>query len=151
MKYFLISVILVSFQGCSHRNAFSNFDLTLTQRNIVSNTQSAKINSLRGINGIFHLVYLNNRAIKVEKHRENFLLSIYIKKGDINNYNFYLNNTPALKIKEVDTNKYDQVIHKTQTWNKYYLITFKQCEKKTMDFVLQDKQGIESKLTYRKY
>lgn len=151
MKYFLISVILLFFQGCSHRDAFSNFDLSLTQRKIVSNMQSAKINSLKGINGIFHLLYLNNTDMQVENNRENFLLSIYIKKGDIKNYNFYLNNTPALKVQEVNTNKYDQVIHKTQTWNKYYLVTFKHSEKKTMEFILQDKQGIESKLTYKKY
>ncbi len=126
MKYLLPSLfILLFFNACSYKNAYSSFDMNKTSELVESNTLSSKIESKNGVIGLISVTYLNNIYKTDFKNEEVFLISLYMKDKQTE-YSLKLNHELALKTTKVTENdKFFNLLINKNSWNDNYLISFK--------------------------
>ena len=150
MKYFLITLTFLLFlSGCSYQNAFSKFNMNKEEELLAANTQSAKIESEEGINGVFTAIYLNNIYKDKYQNEDMFFISVYMKDKNIK-YGFMLNKLNSLKIEKIENlNEFTALMRTKEKWNTYYLVSFKSTEKK-IDLILFGKDFSSAQLHYLK-
>ena len=150
MKYFLIALTFLTFaSGCSRQNAFSKFDMSKEQELLESNSQSSKLESKDGVEGVFTIVYLNNAYKDEYKEVEAFLVSIYVK--DLKrNFTLSLNGQDPLSVQKLlKSNKFAKISKSENSWRERYLFTFKK-DDNDLDLILRSGDSSSTKLTFVK-
>ncbi len=159
MKYILSTLLFtLLFNGCSHQNAFSEFNIDKEQEKSISSLQSAKIIFKKNIYGVFSALYLNNIDPEVFNQEETFYTYFYIKNIDDDlmlNYieqSLTLNGKPIQKIEELSSkNRFSYLSSTNNEWNKYYLITFKkEIEEGELKLMFKTKKESSIPLIYHK-
>ena len=160
MRTFLIFFsFLVFFNGCSEKNAFSEFNMLKSEELSVTSLLSSKILFKNGeINGIFSAIYLNEIYPQKFNDDEYFFVFYYVKDSkDINNpqnlvysdLNIKLNSNLPLKILKLpEENKFSHLVNIRNNWSRYYLIAFKKSD--SINLVLENGEASSSQLKYEK-
>ena len=150
MKYFLITLTFLLFMsGCSYQTAFSKFNMTKEEQLLAANTQSSKIESKNGIDGVFTAIYLNNVYKKTYFGDDYFFVSVYMKNPKTL-YDFKLNENLAKETRKIEgLNEFTALMKSKEKWNRYYLVSFKSTKKK-INLVLFAKEFSSAQLHYLK-
>jgi len=135
MKYLLLLLpFLTLFNGCSHKNAYSYFEMNTQTQLFESNTQSMKIIGSRGLEGLLTVAYLNNIDSNISQDQEHFLVSLYMKDKN-SSYSFKLNAESPISIKSLENKeKYNSFFESQSPWSKNTLITFKRSSDLNLTF-----------------
>jgi len=151
MKYFLITILfLLLTNGCSTKNAYSEFEMSDEEELITTYTQSSKIKNKDGVIGIMNGVYINNTDKVYFDDLEHFLVSIYMKDQN-ENYNFKLNKKIPIAVKELeDIKEFSTYIKNPKKWEKHYIVSFKKSGK-TLNLILENKGSDLSVLRFKKF
>ncbi|WP_457743984.1 hypothetical protein [Sulfurimonas sp.] len=126
MKIYLIILILtILFNGCAHKSAFEDFNLTKKQELSEDVLRSLKIEKNGVVEGIITALYLNN--IDKVHYKNNEFFYIYMYTTDQNSsISFLLNSKKAINIEQLQNpNKFTHLTNVDAKWLKYYLIEFK--------------------------
>ena len=126
MKTFLtILTILILFQGCGEKNAFSRFKLSEKQELGLNSLQSSKLKNGNQVNGVMSVVYLNQTDPDNFKSGEVFYVFMYTKDR-AEAIEFTLNgHTPSLYVKELTSdNEFTHLTSIDTKWNRYFVVTF---------------------------
>jgi len=156
---FILAVLLITFSGCSHKNAFSNFQMSKEQELSASSFQSSKIKSGEQVDGIFSAIYLNEVYPKSFTQNEYFYIHLYLKE-DREMYNpnsldelklkVKLNKNLPIKIKELEReNQFSNLIKVENRWTKYYLVSFDK-QDGNLSLVLENDLSFSDALVYQK-
>ena len=140
MNYFILNFILILlFSGCSHRNAFSQFEMQKKKELSVSYLQSYKLMQDDKVKGIMSVIYLNNAFRKEFQNYETFYVSIYLKDSSLDIKNdFYLDDEEAISVEKLpNNNKFKNLIISENSWNSFYLVKFKKSLSKKIKLVLK--------------
>jgi hypothetical protein len=127
MKTFLITTLfLLVIDGCSTRNAFTNFNLTQNQAKSEDSILNAKIYKGKKITGVVSAVYLNRVLPKEYNTHEYFYIVLYDKhKNTDKKIKFIVNGKEALAIKKLkENNEFSDLISSNSDWKRYYLVEF---------------------------
>ncbi len=126
MKYFIITfTFLLLFNGCSNKNAYSHFNMSLEEELFESNTQNSKIEFGENIKGTFTVTYLNNIDKNISKKEDQFLVSIYMKDKN-QSYEFKLNNIKPIRVEKLpQNNRYMHFLKLQTSWYQNSLVIFK--------------------------
>jgi len=157
--FFIILIFLISFTGCSNKNAFDKFKLTKEQELSISSLQSSKIVSKTGeVEGVFSAIYLNEIYPESFNTDEYFFIYIFIKNSkEMNNprdnietdLRLKLNSKLPIKIKKLpQNNRFSKLVSIKSTWSKYYLVAFE--KEDTLSLVLENGQSSSASLVYQK-
>jgi len=151
MKYFLITILfLLLTNGCSTKNAYSEFEMSDEEELITTYTQSSKIKNKDGVIGIMNGVYIINTDKVYFDDLEHFLVSIYMKDQN-ENYNFKLNKKIPIAVKELeDIKEFSTYIKNPKKWEKHYIVSFKKSGK-TLNLILENKGSDLSVLRFKKF
>jgi len=123
MKYFFLVYMIFIFNGCSSKNAFSEFNLTKEQELSVSNLKSIEI---KNENGIFSAIYLDEIDKKRFSDGEYFYVELYTK-DNLNQIKskLSLNGEKTTTIKELNyNNEYSKYVTIHNRWKKYFIVKF---------------------------
>jgi len=143
-------ILLVSslFFGCSSKSAMSVFDSDELYEKGLEYTQVEDIINSFETKAIINATYLNSTDSSWDNDYQNFLIGIYIvddnsdeKDMYINNkkYKLTLNDKTPFKIKELkSTNKLYNHIPVKNPHAKYYIVSFKKDDKKTLKLVYEN-------------
>ncbi len=151
MKYLVLFFTIVFLSGCSHKNAFSNFDIDIDQQLSMQHYKKIKLTKNDKIIGTFSSLYLNEIYPDRYNKNEYFFLYIYLKESqNIENYTIKLNKKTPLKIKKLNPdNKFSKLTNERNKWSKYYLVSFEETGKKlTLSF--GNDQSILASIVYLK-
>jgi len=150
MKTFLIIILFMfAFHGCSNRNAFSSFKITVEQEKAEDNMQSSKIKNGEIIDGLVTAIYLNKVVSKTYKENEYFYIYLYTKH-DNSNIKFLLNGNAPLKVEELESqNMFTHLTSFNAEWSKYYLVAFK-VEDANLSFSVKNAQFSSNELLFEK-
>ncbi len=160
MKYFFLSInFILLFAGCSHNNAFTQFKMTKEQELSISSLQSSKITLDEKVDGVFSAIYLNKVYPDAFNQNEYFYIYIYLKDAkkmyDPNSLDdielvVKLNGKTPIKIKNLPSeNQFSHLISTKSKWNRYYIVAFKESEKK-LNLVLENGNSSSAILMYQK-
>ncbi|MCF6330546.1 MAG: hypothetical protein L3I99_03245 [Sulfurimonas sp.] len=131
MKYIVLFLALLILSGCSHKKAFSNFDMNLEQQLSAQYFKKTKLVKNNKIIGTFSSIYLNE--IYPDKYNKNeyFYISIYLKDTqNKENYVIELNKNSPLEIEKLSNdNKFSKLVNERNKWSKYYLVSFEETGK----------------------
>jgi hypothetical protein len=155
----LTSLLFLS--GCSHQNAFTKFELSGDQEAAMASLQSSKIQYSDKVAGVVSVIYLNEVYPKSYNGKEYFLLYFYLKEDqkeifdptilEHRDLQVQLNNTQAIKIKQLPTNNRFAHLSGTQSkWSRYYLVAFQEQSKNQLSLVLKDGKYSSNNITFRK-
>lgn len=158
--FFIILIFSIFFTGCSRKNAFYEFKMSKAQELSIASIQSSKILSKEGeINGLFSAIYLNEVYPETYNEDEYFFVFFFTKEarelydqsnpidGDLK---LTLNLQLPDKIEKLPSdNKFSHLIDTKNSWNGYYLVTFKKAD--SISLVLQNDTLSSSALKYKKY
>ena len=151
MKYLILFFTIVFLSGCSHKNAFSNFDIDIDQQLSMQHFKKIKLTKNGKIIGTFSSLYLNEIYPDRYNKNEYFFVYIYLKDSqNIENYMIKLNKKIPLKIKKLNPdNKFSELTNERNKWSKYYLVSFEEMGKKlTLSF--GNNQSILASIVYQK-
>ncbi|MCF6339690.1 MAG: hypothetical protein L3J10_02905 [Sulfurimonas sp.] len=157
--FFIVLIFLISFAGCSSKNAFDKFKLTKEQELSISSLQNSKITSKTGeVDGVFSAIYLNEIYPESFNTDEYFFVYTFIKDSkEMNNpkdkvetdLTLKLNSKPPIKLKKLpQNNRFSKLVSIKSAWNKYYLVAFKADE--NLSLVLENGQSSSASLVYQK-
>jgi len=150
MKTFLIIILFMfAFDGCSTKNAFSSFKITLEQEKSEDNIQSSKIKDGEIIDGLVTAIYLNKVIPQTYKENEYFYVYLYTKHNN-DNIKFLLNGNEALKVEELEAeNIFTYLTSFKADWSRYYLVAFK-AEDANLSFSVKNAQFSSNELIFEK-
>ena len=150
MKTFLIIILfMLTFDGCSTKNAFSNFKITPEQEKCEDNMQSSKIKDGKIVDGLVTAIYLNRVVPQTYKENEYFYVYLYTKHNN-DNIKFLLNGNRALRVEELEAeNMFTHLTSFKAEWSRYYLVAFK-AEDANLSFSVQNAQFSSNKLVFEK-
>ncbi len=131
MKYIVLFLTLLILSGCSHKNAFSNFDMDPHQQLSAQYFKKIKLIKNNKIIGTFSSIYLNEIFPDKYNKNEYFYISIYLKESqNKENYVIKLNKNDPLEIKALSNdNKFSKLTNERNKWSKYYLVSFEETDK----------------------
>ena len=131
MRLFLIiSLSLVTFLGCTHKNAFDRFDMTQERERSEESIQSSKVMNKESAYGVVTAVHLNKAYPELYKDAEYFYIYLNID-GDDKESVFELNGSKSMLVEELNnTNEFTKITHFDAEWKRYYLVGFKKEEGK---------------------
>jgi len=149
MKSILIlTTLMLIFDGCSHKNAFSNFEMTQKQELGASSLQNSKVKEGERVDGIFSAIYLNEVYPKSFNQNEYFYVFYYLKNEE--NTSLKLNGLAPLKIKKLEKeNQFSHLVKVQNRWTQYYLVSFAQQEN-NISLVFENGQSFSDTLVYQK-
>lgn len=157
MKYFfLISIFLIFFTGCSQKNAFVKFNMSKDEERSVSSLQTSQIIDKKGeIAGVISVVYLNEVYPKKFDKYDSFFVYIYMKDSkniDLMDpkINLEMNEQVPVSSTELPSdNEFTHLVDVKSSWNRYYLIEFeKDCN--ALNLIFDNGLSISSALKYKK-
>ena len=151
MKYIVLFLILLIYSGCSHKNAFSNFDMDLHQQLSIQNFKRVKLTKNDKIIGTFSAIYLNEIYPDRYNKNEYFFVYIYLKETqNIDDYKIQLNKNDSIKIKKLHfNNKFSRLVNERNRWSTYYLVSFKEVGK-LINLTLGNDQSVLVSIEYQK-
>lgn len=151
MKYLFLILILFILNGCSHKNAFYNFNMDEHQQLSAQNFKRIKLTKNNETIGTVSTIYLNEIFPNKYNKNEYFFVYVYLKEGyNIDNYRIKLNNNDSLKIKELEhDNKFSKLVKEKNRWSTYYLVSFERSGK-SMNLTLGNDQLILASINYQK-
>jgi len=149
MKSILIlTTLMLIFGGCSHKNAFSNFEMTQKQELGASSLQNSKVKAGERVDGIFSAIYLNEVYPESFNQNEYFYVFYYLKNEE--NTSLKLNGLAPLKIKKLEKeNQFSHLVKVQNRWTQYYLVSFAQQEN-NISLVFENGQSFSDALVYQK-
>jgi len=151
MKYLVLFLTLLILSGCTHKNAFSNFDMDLDQQLSLQYHKKIKLTKNNQTLGTFSAIYLNE--IYPNKYNENeyFYVYIYLKESkNIEDIKMLLNKKSPLKIEKLNhDNKFSKLTNERNKWSTYYLVSFVK-EGTTLNLTLGNDQSILASIMYQK-
>lgn len=161
IKLLIIITILITFNACSSKNAFTTFNMSEEQERSVSSLLSSKIKSKDGkIDGVISAIYLNEIYPDSYHTNEYFFVYLFLKNKQKANQsdehyaeelNLTLNGKKPVKIKQLpNKNKFSNLTFIKSDWNRYYLVAFKKQEKNSISLVLENGQSFSDPLMYQK-
>jgi len=137
------------FTGCSHNNAFSEFNITKNQEKGEENLLSSKIYSENKVNGFISALYLNKVFPKRYKDGEYFYISLYLP-NDKNSIHFILNKSHATKVTKLPAiNEFSKIISFKGKWKDYYLVEFKEGAKE-LKLSVENSNSSSKKMLFKK-
>ena len=156
----LITLFLVLFlSSCSHKNAFSEFDMNGSQELSITSLKRIKITKDTQTVGAFNAIYLNEVYPKIYNGDEYFFVYIYLKEmqeiSDPNTKNddkliLTLNDNRPIKLKILQAeNRFSNLSSSKNKWNQYYLVSFATEEKK-LTLKLESDLSSSVSLSYQK-
>ncbi len=158
-SFFILVAFLAFFTGCSHKNAFSNFEMDEKQELSANSLQSSKIKLGERVDGVFSAIYLNEVYPKSFNQHEYFYVYLYLKNdtqmhnpNSLNEtkLNLKLNGKTPMKIKELEReNQFSNLIKIENRWTKYYLVSFEE-QGSRISLVLENGQSSSDELIYQK-
>ncbi|MDD5156975.1 hypothetical protein [Sulfurimonas sp.] len=157
MKYFfIISIFLLFFTGCSEKNAFVKFKMSKDEEQSVSSLQTSQIKFKNAeIAGVISAVYLNEIYPERFKEYDSFFVYIYMKDSkntdSINpKINLEMNEAIPKNITELSSNnEFTHLVDIKSSWNRYYLVEFeKDCN--TLNLTFDNGLSMSSVLKYIK-
>lgn len=150
MKTFLTLMLIVTFfNGCSQKNAFSEFNITQNQEKGEENLLSSKIYGKNGVDGIVSAIYLNKIFPKRYQDGEYFYIALYLQ-NDKKSLKFFLNKRGAIKVTHLPaSNAFSKIVSFQGTWKDYYLVKF---HKSTQELQLsvQNAHSSSQKMLFKK-
>lgn len=156
---FTLVIITLFFSGCSHKNAFTNFNMNKDQELSTSSLQSSKVRLGKKVEGVFSAIYLNEVYPNSFNQYEYFFIYLYLKDEKVmHNPNSLddieltvkLNGELPVKIKELpNENQFSKLTTSKSAWKKYYLVAFKE-QKKKLNLVLESGRSSSAVLSYQK-
>lgn len=151
MKLLLSSLfLLLLFNACADKDAFSKFKLTQEQEYAENSIQSAKIRSKEGVEGIVSIIYLNDVMPQKYNDKEYFFI-FYTLKDETKRFNILLNSQLPLQQTALPTsNEFSKLIVSDIKWNKYYLIEYKKEKSKLLEVQLKGQELSSSVFKYKK-
>jgi hypothetical protein len=149
MKSILIlTTLILIFSGCSHKNAFSNFEMTQKQELGASSLQNSKVKAGERVDGIFSAIYLNEVYPELFNQNEYFYIFYYLKNEE--NSRVKLNGFLPLKIKKLEReNQFSHLIEVQNRWTQYYLVSFDK-QDNNLSLVFENGQSSSDTLIYQK-
>jgi len=150
MKTFVIIILFMfAFDGCSTKNAFSSFNITLEQEKSEDNIQSSKIVDGEIIDGLVTVIYLNKVVPQTYKENEYFYVYLYTKHNN-DNIKFLVNGNKALKVEELEPqNIFTYLTSFNAEWSRYYLVAFK-AEDANLSFSVTNAHFSSNELIFEK-
>lgn len=151
MKYLILFLTLLILSGCSHKNAFSNFEMDRDQELSIEYHKKVKLNYGDKTIGTFSSIYLNKIYPDRYNKNEYFFIYIYLKDSyNMQDYKIRLNKNNPLKIKELNyDNKFSKLTNERNRWSEYYLVSFEKTGK-LLNLTLGNDQSILASLKYQK-
>ena len=123
---YIFLIFIFIFNGCSRKNAFSNFDMDMHQQLSAQSFKRVKLINAQNIIGTFSAIYLNEIYPQRYNKSEYFLVSVYLKDSE-KDYAIKLNSKEPLKIKELyHENRFSRLIKEKSKWSRYYLVSFEE-------------------------
>lgn len=148
--FFTLMTLVTLFNGCSHYNAFSEFNITKNQEEGEENLLSSKIYGVDGVNGVVSSLYLNKVFPKRYKSRECFYVSMYIQ-NDKETIQFFLNKKPASKVTALTIpNEFSKIISFRGKWKEYFLVEFQKSDKKELKFSVKNSNSNSKEMLFKK-
>jgi hypothetical protein len=141
---------MVLFNGCAHKSAFEDFNITREQELSEDIIQSSKIEKNNYIDGIVTAIYLNKVRPKIYKKHEYFY--IYMYRKDVKRYkvSFFLNSKQSIKVTELDNpNKFTSLTSANAQWLQYYLVEFNEGNN-ILNLQIKSKGGNSTNLIFKK-
>jgi len=150
MKTFVIIILFMfAFNGCSTKNAFSNFEITPEQEKSEDNLQSSKIVDGEIIDGLVTVIYLNKVIPQTYKENEYFYVYLYTKHNN-DNIKFLLNGSEPLQVEELEAeNMFSYLTSFNAEWSSYYLVAFK-TEDSNLSFSVKNTHFSSNELIFEK-
>jgi asparagine N-glycosylation enzyme membrane subunit Stt3 len=140
---------MLTFDGCSTKNAFSNFKITDAQEKSEDNIQSSKIKDGKIVDGLVTAIYLNKVLPQTYKENDYFYVYLYTKHNN-DNIKFLLNGNRALRVEELKAeNMFTYLTSFKAEWSRYYLVAFK-TEDNKLSFSVKNAQFSSNKLIFEK-
>jgi len=151
MKYIVLFLTLLILSGCSHKNAFSNFDMDKYQQLGIQHHKKIKLTKNNKTIGTFSSIYLNNVYPDRYNKNEYFYISIYLKDSqNLEDYKIQLNKKDPLKIEKLSfENLFSKLTNERNKWSKYYLVSFEKAGKK-IKLTFDDNQSTLASVIYIK-
>ncbi len=160
MRYFfIITTLILLFNGCSHNNAFTKFGVTKEQELSMSSLQSSKIKLGEKVDGVFSAIYLNEVYPDIFNQNEYFYVYLYLKDAkkmyDPNSLDdielaLKLNGKTPIKIKQLpNENQFSHLSSTKNEWSRYYIVAFKEIGKK-LNLTLESGNSSSAVLKYKK-
>ena len=157
--FFTILIFSIVFAGCSKKNAFNEFKMDKVQELSISSLQSSKIVSKDGeVEGVLSAIYLNEVYPEIYNQEEYFFVFFFTKQAreiydQSSPSDLYLklklNSELPAKIEKLSSeNKFSHLVDTKNSWNRYYLVTFKQAE--SINLILENDNLSSSALKYLK-
>ena len=150
MKTFLIIVfLLMVFNACSTKNAYSSLKITPFQEKSEENTLSSKIQYKDTIDGLVTAIYLNALEPETYDGEEYFYVYLYTKTNN-DDIKFLLNDKEATKVEELKAENIFSHLSKFKTdWSQYYLVSFIK-EDENLSFQVQNDKFSSDKLLFQR-
>jgi len=160
MKSILIlTTLILIFSGCSHKNAFSNFEMTQKQELSASSLQNSKVKVGERVDGIFSAIYLNEVYPESFNQNEYFYIFYYLKENEklekpssLNEakLKLKLNGSLPIKVRELEReNQFSNLIEVQNRWTQYYLVSFAK-QDNNLSLVFENGQSSSDVLIYQK-
>lgn len=145
-KRFIFLFIFIFFTGCSHKNAFSSFNMNEHSSKLVTNTQTEQVKYNGKVAGIIKVIYLNSIE-KSDKDSVKFLVALYLKEKT-KQVVFKCNEKLPSKIENGYLKK--DYIQNNHLWNDYFVVSFKEKSKK-LNFQLLVDGKESSSIVFTRY
>jgi len=159
MKIFIPLFIILLLSSCSHKNAFSEFNMDQNQELSITSLKRIKITNNNKIVGAFNAIYLNKVYPDIYNGNEYFFVYVYLKQqqnlsnpNTINNdkLRVLLNNNDPIKLKKLKSkNRFSKLSSSKNKWNQYYLVSFEQ-QGKNLTLKLESDLFSSVSLSYQK-
>jgi len=148
MKFLITLILIITFSACSHKNAFSEFNMNSYQELAIASLKRVKIINNNHTIGAFNAIYLNE--VYPDEYYEAEYFFVYIYLNDNQEIKLSLNAASPIALKTLKAkNKFSDLSASSNNWNRYYLVSFdKQGEKLTLK--LQSNQSFSAVLKYHK-
>lgn len=147
--YCIILSLMMWFDGCSHKSAFDDFNITHQQELSEEALQSTKITKDGITTGIATVLYLNAVDKKQYKNHEYFYVYLHLNEQKNQNPLFVLNEESPIKITELKkNNKFTKLTNVNAEWLKYYLVEFKK-SKKELKFEIKSNNSSSKPLLFK--
>jgi len=148
--YSIILFVVILFNGCSHKSAFDDFNITHQQELSEEQLLSTKITKDGVTTGIATVLYLNAVDKKEYKNHEYFYVYLHFEEKKNQKLLFLLNKQPAINVTELkNDNNYTKLTNVNAAWLKYYLVEFNK-SKKELKFEIKSNNNSVKPLLFKK-
>lgn len=161
MRFSMLGLIaLLTMSGCADKGAFDLFTMDKAHERSVEELRTGSIVLSLETKAIISAIYLNPVYPGEYKDGESFIAAIYfendmrsVKKRDIKDigYSLTLNGKEPIEIEELrETDVRRQLMPVRNTWNRFYLIRYKNFSEGALTLQLENNQTGSVVLNYQK-